>query len=76
MLQASEFCDLFTTSDFSSSPHKLNAAQKFATALYDKSSSAEDIDKCLYIMFKSGCPIQKFSPTLAALQQHTRRAAY
>ena len=76
MLQLSEFCDLFITLDFSSSPHEINAAQKFAIALYAKSSAAKDIDECRYTMFKSGCRIQKSPPTLAALQQHSRKAIY
>ena len=76
MLQLSEFCDLFITLGFSSSTHKINVAQKFATFLYTKSSAAEGIDECRYTMFKSGCPIQKLPPSLAALQQHTRRAIY
>ena len=76
MLQLSKFCDLFITLDFSNSPNKINAAQKFAIALYAKSSAAEDVDECRNTMFKSGCPIQKLPPTLAALQQHTREAIY
>jgi len=76
MLNLFEFCDLFTSFNFSSSSSSIKDMQKFVIALYARSFNIEDIDECRYAMFTNGCPIEKLPPTSAALLQHTRRAIY
>ena len=51
--------------------------ERYTIALYDRSSSLDDVNICRKQLFtKKGCIIENLPPTRDALIQHVRRACF
>ena len=73
----STFCALAATPDVSAIGDWIKHLEQFVILMYDRTSSQELVNQaCKELFTQKGRAIDGLPPTLAALVQHTKRAAY